>query len=170
MLLSIRKFIKKVEFALKKHIMKTGKRKSFLILFLLATTLGHSQIIEPVKWATTTKKISETEYDLIITAQIDAGFHLYSQTVPEGGPLPTIFIFEESDNLELVGDMKEEKGHTVHDPVFDMKVKYFDTKATFTQRIKVRSKEGFKIDGEIEFMTCDDAKCSIGYDDFEFHI
>ena len=144
--------------------------KKSLALLLLITTISYSQILEPVKWTSETKKISETEYDLIITATIEPNYHLYSQKVPEDGPLPTIFIFEKNDNYELIGKTIEEKGHTVYDTTFKLNVKYFDTKATFKQRISVKKKSSFKIIGEIEFMTCNDSNCVPGYGDIEFKI
>lgn len=144
--------------------------KNLLLLLLLITTVSYSQILEPVKWTTETKKITATEYDLIINASIEKNYHLYSQKVPEDGPLPTIFIFEESNDYELIGNTTEEKGHTVHDPVFNLKIKYFETKTTFKQRIKVKNKNPFKIIGEIEFMTCNNSSCVPGYGDIEFKI
>ena len=144
--------------------------KKIIILLLLTTTATYSQILEPVKWTTEIKKISNTEYDLIIHATIDEGYHLYSQKVPDDGPLPTIFIFEKNENYELIGTTTEGKGHVVYDPVFELNIRYFDTKATFRQRIKVTNKKKFKINVEIEFMTCNDANCITGYDDVEFNI
>ncbi len=144
--------------------------KKTLTLLLLITTISYSQILEPVKWTTEAKKISDTEYDLIINATIEPNYHLYSQNVPDDGPLPTIFIFEKSNNYELIGSITEEKGHTIYDPVFKLKIKYFDTKTTFKQRIKLNNKNRFKIIGEIEFMTCNDSNCVPGYGDIEFEI
>lgn len=144
-------------------------RKIFFLL-LLITTSSYSQIIEPVKWTTETKKISESEYDLIIHATIEQNYHLYAQKVPDNGPLPTIFIFEENSNYELIGTPTEGKGHTAYDPTFKLNIKYFDTKAAFKQRIKVKTKNKFNIIGEIEFMTCNDSKCVTGYEDIEFKI
>ncbi len=144
--------------------------KKTLALLLLITTISYSQILEPVKWTTETKKISDTEYDLIINATIEQNYHLYSQKVPNNGPLPTVFIFEKSNDYELIGSTAEEKGHTVYEPVFEMNIKYFEKKAVFKQRIKVKNKNNFKIIGEIEFMTCNDSSCVPGYGDIEFKI
>ena len=142
--------------------------KNLLGIFILITTFSYSQILEPVKWTTDIKKISNTEYDLIINATIEENYHLYSQKVPDDGPLPTVFIFEESDNYELIGDTIEEKGHIVYDPIFKLKIKYFDTKRIFKQRIKLKNKNSFKLIGEIEFMTCNDSNCVPGDGDIEF--
>ena len=144
--------------------------KRTLALLLLISTISYSQILEPVKWTTTTKKISDTEYDLIINAAIEKNYHLYSQKVPESEPLQTIFIFEKSNNYELIGSTIEEEGHTAYEPILKLKIKYFDTKATFRQRIRVKNKSTFKIIGEIEFMTCNDTNCVPGYGDIEFEI
>lgn len=134
-------------------------KKTFLFLFLLTFSIGFSQIHDPVKWTTSVEKISETEYDLIINAAIEKNWHLYSQNVPADGPIATAFTFEKKSNYQLVGKTSEEKGHTVDDPVFGMKIKYFENKAIFKQRIKLLSKENFKVKGAVEFMVCDDANC-----------
>ncbi len=75
-----------------------NKMKKILGLLLLITTTSYSQILEPVKWTTDTKKLSDTEYELIIVATIEQDYHLYSQNVPKNGPVPTTFIFEKSNN------------------------------------------------------------------------
>jgi len=144
--------------------------KKIILLLFLITTVGYSQILEPVKWSTKIKKISNIEYDLIINASIKSNYHLYSQKIPDNGPLPTVFIFEKNKNYELIGNVKEEKGHTVYDSIFKLKIKFFDKKTTFRQRIKVKNNTNFKIIGEIEFMTCNDSNCVPGYSDIEFKI
>ncbi len=136
-------------------------KKSILLLFLVLIkgAIINAQIFEPVKWTTSVEKISATEYDLISTASIDPGWHLYSQNVPEDGPISTSFNYPGSDDFELVGQTSEEEGHTVHDPVFDMVIKYFEDKTEFRQRIKLLDPDLDGIGGEVEFMVCDDEKC-----------
>ena len=135
-------------------------KKIFLLLFLLLlSAANYAQIHNPVKWSTSVKKISATEYDLIINAAIETNWHLYSQNVPEDGPIPTNFSFEVSKDFQLVGETSEEDGHTVDDPIFGMKIKYFDTNAIFKQRIKIINKSAITVLGEVEFMVCDDANC-----------
>jgi len=136
------------------------KKLATLLLFLI-TFSGFSQIINSVKWEFGSEKISETEYDLIFVAKIESHWALYSQFVEEGGPLPTVFSFEPASGFELIEKVKELEANKVtqHDPVFDMIVsKYYD-KAIFKQRISVKSPE-FSISGNIDFMTCDDTKCT----------
>lgn len=136
-------------------------KKIYLFLLLATISLAsvQSQVLDPVKWSTSIKKISETEYDLISKATIEDKWHLYSQVVPDDGPLPTNLTFEENSAYKLVGTAKESKGHTVHDPVFDMVITFFENTATFTQRIKLTGNEGTTVKGEVEFMVCDDTRC-----------
>lgn len=133
----------------------------FLFLFFatLSITSAKAQILDPVDWSTSIKKISETEYDLISKATIENKWHLYSQEVPDNGPLPTNFIFEENSDYKTVGPTKESNGHTIHDPVFDMVITFFENTATFTQRIKLTGNKGTTVKGEVEFMVCDDTRC-----------
>lgn len=131
----------------------------FLLLATVSVTSVNSQILDPVKWSTSIKKISETEYDLISKATIDNKWHLYSQVVPEDGPLPTVLTFEENPAYASVGKVKESKGITEMDPVFQMVITYFEHTATFTKRIKLTGNKGTTVKGEVEFMVCDDTNC-----------
>jgi thiol:disulfide interchange protein DsbD len=135
-------------------------KKITSILFLLVFSVSSfSQIYDPVKWETSVNKIAESEYDLIITASIEESWHLYSQNVPQDGPIATAFNFEKNNDFQLVGAVIEEEGKTVFDPVFQMKIKYFEHKAIFKQRIKISSQNITHITGELEFMVCDDERC-----------
>ncbi|HLT32727.1 MAG TPA: cytochrome c biogenesis protein CcdA, partial [Aquaticitalea sp.] len=131
---------------------------AFLLLLCPFLTV-QSQILEPVKWTTSVEKISDTEYVLIATATIDEGWHLYSQNVPEDGPIPTTFTFEPDNGLELMGKVSEGIGETIDDPVFGMRIKFFGDKAEFKQRIKIVNQELSIVKGEVEFMVCDDQRC-----------
>src|SRR5690606_22590075 len=111
------------------------------------------------------------EYELITNAVIDRGWHLYSQSVPEDGPIPTTFIYETGKDAELIGATVEEDGVTVNDVVFNMMIKFFEDTAEFRQRIKVINKELSIVKGEVEFMVCDDIRClPPTYIDLEFDL
>lgn len=141
-----------------------------LVAFLFSFNL-FSQVFDPVKWETKVEKISETEYNLISIATIDSGWHLYSQNVPEGGPIPTSFSYTDNKNFELVKNTLEGEGETVDDSIFQMRIKFFGDKAKFTQRIKVLNKELSIVEGEVEFMVCDDEKClPPTYADLKFNL
>ena len=129
---------------------------------LLLSVYGFSQIINPVKWELSTEQHSATEYTVEFKAKIDPNWAIYSQEVEDGGPLPTIFTFNDSPNVFLVGNTKElnQNKVTKHDPVFDMIVSKFYSEARFRQRLKITNTEDFVLIGNIEYMTCDDTKCT----------
>lgn len=131
----------------------------FLSIFICITANTYSQILEPVKWTTDVKIISNTEYELIAIASIDEKWHLYSQNVPQGGPLPTVFTYVGNSSYAKKGNTNEDNGITVDDATFNMRVTYFETKATFKQRIKLKKRPPFKIDSEVNYMVCDDTRC-----------
>ena len=130
------------------------------ILFFLIGSVSNAQIHNPVEWITTVEKVNDSEFNLVITANIEYGWHLYSQTVPEGGPIPTSFIFEENNEAyQLIGKPTEGAGHEEFDNVFEMDIKYFDTQAIFKQKIKLLTNDKINIKGSLEFMVCDDTRC-----------
>ncbi|OEK08339.1 cytochrome C biogenesis protein [Flavivirga aquatica] len=129
------------------------------LLIILWGINSFSQILEPVKWSTEVKKISDAEYNLIAKATIEPGWHLYSQNVPEDGPIPTSFIFAGNANYLKKGNTKEEEGHTIDDPIFGMRIKYFEKRASFKQHVKLKTKPPFKVNATVEFMVCDDSRC-----------
>ncbi|MBT8385079.1 MAG: protein-disulfide reductase DsbD N-terminal domain-containing protein, partial [Bacteroidia bacterium] len=132
----------------------------FLLLITVFNTSLNGQILEPVKWSTTVEKISDSDFDLVIKATIDKGWHLYAQSIPDDGPIPTTFSFVQQDHtFQLIGNPTEEKGVEDFDKVFEMNIKYFENSATFKQRIRVLTDDNIKIIGTVEFMVCDDMRC-----------
>jgi len=134
-------------------------KKLILFFALITAFVGEAQVLEPVKWKTSVAKISDSEYDLVATATINSGWHLYSQSVPEDGPIPTKFTFKGNTNYLKKGNTLEDKGHTINDPIFEMEIKYFEKSADFKQRIKLKGKVPFSVNGTVEFMVCDDSRC-----------
>lgn len=148
--------------------------KKITSIFLLIATCFSFLIAQetPVHFKLSTKKITECEYDLLYTATIDDGWHLYSlKRVAEDGPNPTIFTFKKSNDYELVGKVTESKPIKEFDKVFEMQVSYFKHTATFTQRIKLKSDKKISIKGKYEFQACTDEKCIFPpADDFSFDL
>lgn len=132
-------------------------------------TLG---IHEPVKWEVNLEKQADKSIDIIFAAKIDEGFHLYSTTIPENGPLPTVFNFEKSDGYELVGAPVElSKPIEEYDKIFEMDIKYFENEAVFKQKIKITSEdENIPVVGEISYMVCNDMSCIALYEDIKLSI
>ncbi|NNC69849.1 MAG: hypothetical protein HKN90_03395, partial [Flavobacteriaceae bacterium] len=127
------------------------------LLLIFSTTPTFAQILEPVKWSYEYKQISDNEYELIFTANIDENWAVYSQFINDDGPIPTTFTFEESDAVEFIGNVEEsdENKVTKYDAVFEMELSKFFNQAVFTQKIKLK-KENIVVKGSLTYMTCDD--------------
>ena len=143
-------------------------KKGFLFLFFW-TLLIQSQSPEQVVWTTALEKVSNDTYLLKFKAKIKPKWHLYSQNLPDNGPLPTEFIFKgEEGQFNLVGNTKEGKSKTAYDPIFEMELSWFDVKAQFEQKIKLLNPDLVSIEGEINYQACDDKLCIFRNETFLF--
>lgn len=134
--------------------------KSLYSLFvtLLITVVSYGQIQDPVKWNFELGAVVENEVDLILTATIEEGWHMYAQDAGEG-PVSTNFTFFENTAIQYIGNVNEGIPQEEYDPNFESVLRYFETKAVFTQRIKLLSNESSIVKGEFEFMVCNSAMC-----------
>jgi thiol:disulfide interchange protein DsbD len=152
-------------------------RKQLLLILTSFLTLNffttHAQVKMPVKWNYSVKKTADCEYELIFTATMENGWHLYSQIPTEDGPLPTVFIFDKSASYKLVGKTIEPKPISLPEPAFNNAIiNYFEKSVSFKQKIKSLTDGSITIKGNIEGMTCNEAQC-IPFTppfDFEFKI
>lgn len=135
-------------------------KKLFSLLALLITFLGTAQIVEPVKWSSSVVKVSDTELDLVITANIEDEWHLYSQFTPEGGALPLVLTYKnQKGNYQLVGKTKEGKYKKVYSDIFEIDEYYFSGTAKFTQRVKIINPKLKTIDVFADGQACIDGRC-----------
>lgn len=135
---------------------------NLLVFVLFSINAISAQVLEPVKWKVAVEKLSTTEYNLIYTADIEAHWHLYSQNLPEGGAIPTEFIYDslsKANDFKLIGKAQESRSITKFDKVFQMDLSYFDSEATFTQKIEILNSSITSIEAEISYQACDDKKC-----------
>ena len=132
--------------------------KRIIILCLLLTNILTAQIYDPVSWSFKQNKISECELELIFTADIEKGWHLYSQDIKQSPPA-TIFNF--IINGDTIVENAEELVDPIekYDPNFEMVLKYFKRQAIFKHTIDLSEVAVKKIDGYIDFMVCDSTQC-----------
>jgi thiol:disulfide interchange protein len=146
--------------------------KKFLLalITLLAFANVNAQIVKPVKWTSKVEKISDTEFNLIMEATIEKDWHVYSQFTPENGPLPAEFTFENAKgNFELLGKTKESPYKKQYNDVFEVDEYYFEKKATFTQKIKIKNPKLTSIKAKIDFQVCKDV-CINEFNTFTFQL
>lgn len=133
-----------------------------ILVFLFAITFSvaaFAQIQNPVKWDYTAKKIADKTYELRFTAKIDKGWHLYAQETGEG-PVPTSFSFARNPIVTTQGKPKE-KGNLMKefDNNFGSVLQFYADKVEFIQVVKLKANAKTSVNGEIEFMVCNDEKC-----------
>ncbi|MFW6245971.1 MAG: cytochrome c biogenesis protein CcdA, partial [Tangfeifania sp.] len=129
-----------------------------LTLHLLAFFAG-AQIIEPIKWSFDSKQDGKN-VELIFTASIDENWNLYDTELPEGGPIPTSVVFNDSTKFEFVGGLqKKPEPVEKYDQTFMMDLRYFTNEATLTHDIRLKTDEPVEISGHVLFMGCDDETC-----------
>ena len=146
------------------------KISALLFLTLITAYTTFAQLVDPVKWSYRVEQKGQ-EATLIFKATVDKGWHVYSQFIPDGGPIPTSFTFTPDNNYSLIGKVTEPKGEEIFDSNFDMKLKYFENTAEFKQKIKLNSSKAIKIKGVVESMACNDKNCTPPNGvDFEFSI
>lgn len=129
-------------------------RFGFLMMFLGVNCLN-AQDLSPVSWHF---EFQSDSSQLYFSADIEEGWHLYATELEsDEGPLPTEFIFDELDGVEL-GKLIEEKGKTDYDPNFDMTIKFFEEHVTFKYPVSV-TKAKTEVRGVVSYMVCNDEKC-----------
>ena len=137
-------------------------RKTFFLsclLMVVSLTSAFAQIQDPVQFKTELKKISETEAQIIFTGTIDAGWHVYSTDLPEGGPISATFNTDKMEGMELDGKLTPQgKEIENYDKMFEMNVRYFEDKATFIQKLKITAANYF-IEGYLQYGSCNDENC-----------
>lgn len=136
------------------------RRMLTLVIAVFVTTLAFSQVKNPVKWSFSSKKIDATTYEVSMTATIERGWHIYSQTTPDGGPVPTSLEFTKNPLVSLQGAAKETgKLEQRHEELFGVDVKQYSNKVDFVQTVKVKANVKTTLNGAVEFMTCNDKEC-----------
>jgi len=130
-----------------------------LSMFLFATMAVSAQ--NPVTWTFTSKKLTNGNYEVHMTATIEKGWHLYSQMQPEDAiAIPTTFSITTNPLIEVVGKIKEEgKMEKFHDKELDLSANQYSKTVNFVQVIKLKGKAKTNFTGSVEYQTCDDKKC-----------
>ncbi|MEO6522478.1 MAG: protein-disulfide reductase DsbD domain-containing protein [Mucilaginibacter sp.] len=134
------------------------KKTALFILLMIAMSTVNAQILTPVRWSYGFKKKSATEAMVFMKADIDEGWHVYSQTVKDGGPIKTTFTFSPSKEFTLVGKTIEPTPVTRNEKTFNMDVSFFERQVIFQQKIKLKNGKA-TVKGTLEYMTCNDQKC-----------
>ena len=134
-------------------------RKILSICLLLIAVVAQAQIQEPVKFKSELKTLAAGEAEIVFTATIDKGWHVYSTDLGDGGPISATFNVEKISGATVVGKLQP-KGKEIasYDKLFELNVRYFESTAQFVQKLKLTGGD-YKIEGFLEFGACNDENC-----------
>ena len=135
------------------------RRNTLLILFTLLFSLTAMAQQNPVHFSVQQKQVSPTEVEVIFTAKIDQGWHVYSTNLPADGPTSATLHLDKSEGVTPVGKLTARgKELNVYDKTFEMKLRYFENSVGFVQRYKITAKT-YSIKGYLEYGACNDEMC-----------
>jgi thiol:disulfide interchange protein DsbD len=129
------------------------------LLLLMAWLPMMAQIQDPVQFKTELKTLSDSEVEIVFTGRIDEGWHVYSTELGDGGPISATFNPETLKGAEVEGKLQAQ-GNEIekYDKVFDMKLRFFEGKAVFVQKLKLTAEE-YVVQGYLEYGACNDENC-----------
>lgn len=135
-------------------------KKIFCSIFILFLAIAsYAQIQEPVKFKTELKNVSATEAEIVFTASIEQGWHVYSTDLGDGGPISATFNTDKLVGAEVVGKLRPVgKEVASFDKLFEMNVRYFEHSAQFVQKLKLTGGD-YQIVGYLEYGACNDENC-----------
>jgi len=114
----------------------------------------------PVAWSFEAVPVDDGLVRVELRAALAPGWHLYATVLPgDEGPLPTMFRFVASETYEIIGELTEPEAEEEYDPNFGMVVRYHSGTPVFTLPVRRRSAGAFAVEGELEYMVCDDTIC-----------
>lgn len=137
------------------------RKITLLLSVLFCCLIGvQAQILEPVKWKTEFKTLPDNEAEIVFTGKVDAGWHVYSVDLPDGGPISATFNIDDLKGAELVGKLTpRSKVVTKFDKIFEMNLTFFDgSTAVLSQKFKITGKE-YAVKGYLEYGACNDESC-----------
>jgi len=135
--------------------------KKLLLAFglLLASLFVQAQILDPVSFSTEFNKVSDDVAEIVFTAQIDPGWHIYSTELGDGGPISASFNVDRMTGAHVDGKLLPVGNEqAVFDKLFDMEVRYFEKTAKFVQRVRLEG-GAYRLEGYLEYAACNDQNC-----------
>ena len=135
------------------------RRNTLFILFALLFSLTAMAQQNPVHFSVQQKQVSPTEVEVVFTAKIDQGWHVYSTNLPADGPTSASLHVDKAEGVTPVGKLTTRgKELNVYDKTFEMKLRYFENSVGFVQRYKITAKT-YSIKGYLEYGACNDEMC-----------
>lgn len=125
----------------------------------LFSLMAWSQMVDPVHFSAQLKTGNSADAEIVFSATIDKGWHVYSTDMGDNGPTSATFKVVKLDGVELVGKLTPLGNVTTqYDKMFEMELRFFENKAMFVQKIRF-TKPQYVIDCFLEYGACNDEMC-----------
>src|SRR5699024_6565367 len=99
----------------------------FLWVLILGAATSYAQfpgmgdMKSPVEWQGSVEKVNSDSYDLVFTAKIDEGWHIFSQHTPEGGSMPLdVNYIDAGKSYQTQGETEESPTKRQYNDIFEV--------------------------------------------------
>lgn len=134
--------------------------KISFLLFLFISFSFSAQIKNPVKFKFTINELGNNQYEAILDATLESGWHINSKDIPDDTAIPTEVKLS-GQNIVPVGKVIE-VGKKIQEfsEAFGGEIAYYSKNVAFKQKFKLKdpAKAGDAV-AEITYQTCDDRVC-----------
>ena len=135
------------------------KRLLLSVIGVLMFVSSMAQMMDPVHFSSQLKELDGDEAEIIFSATIDPGWHVYSTDLGNDGPIAATFNAVKMEGVKPIGKLKP-RGKEIKkfDQMFQMELRYFENSVTFVQKVKFTKPE-YSIDCYLEYGACNDRSC-----------
>ena len=129
------------------------------LLMGLMVLAVQGQMVNPVHFSSQLKMLKGNEGEIVFSATIDDGWHVYSTDMGNDGPISATFNVEKMEGVETVGKLQPRGQVTKqYDKMFGMELRFFEKKAQFVQKVRF-TQSHYLIDCYLEYGACNDEMC-----------
>lgn len=147
--------------------MSVGRWLSALAVAIACAAPAGARQEDPITWRLATEPATLTTapgatVKLALTAEVDAGWHLYATVLPDGGPKPTKITVPDGQGFGAAGDIDEPAPLSSFDKNFNMTLDFHEGIVTFGVPVKstpAASPGAVPVRVAVAYQTCNDSFC-----------
>lgn len=129
------------------------------LLAIMTTASAQPLMTKPVRFKVEKKEVNKNTFDVVFTATIEKGWHVYSTSMPAGGPISATIAVDKSEGAVAEGPLKAiGNEQNTYDDLFEMNVRYFENAVTFSQRFRATGGK-YDVKGRLVYGACNDQMC-----------
>lgn len=138
--------------------------QAVVTLILGSAFMTAAPVPQNVSWTTDIEQMSETSGVLVVTANIESGWHIYGNEMPEIPDMPTnptTIKINPQPGLVLDGSIEPSRPAEKHlDQIMNLELPWWEGSVTFRQKFHLDGVKGADINGTISYMACTSSACT----------